>query len=353
MTGAENAAIQSAAAQILEGKNQVQAYRKLLVILQESILRGIGYALRQFREGDPGELESKVLLEFFEKKLTDSEFLSHLVRSEQPLALVRKAAFNLTVDHLRQSPPVFTAKATEGDPSGTAIPLSDVQSDGVDPEKKLRSKEETESMIRAVDGLLLKDLVLLEVVYSEKFDLPEAHIAHLAKQRGVPSDRVHDELERRGTAQAARRIEIDEEISSRWARIHSLQRQIRRVTAIIRERDGKQAEPVDELDEGLTKKFRTSSKSLANATPGQRSRYLTHLEENLRRRVQLLREAKDKLRDDLPAGPRYTEVLQILGELPPDASEQQRNTAVNTLTVRLARLRKSLRESIEEEVDGD
>ena len=138
-------------------------------------------------------------------------------------------------------------------------------------------------------------------------------------------------------------MELADRVAARSVKIATAHRQIRRINTMINGKDGRRAEPDPDLDQALADSMRDSTTALDRATAGQRSAFLARYEERLEQLARIQKSDREKSRSLMPAGPRYKELLKILGQWPPDDDPEEIKKAENALNQQLRRILLELR----------
>ncbi len=345
-----NREIVAVAIGLLEEESSRAHYSTLISVLYTPIDQGIAAALSVY---DPAQAEAVVhgyFSEFLHLKVRSTTFLEGLVRSDYPRRYATTAAANFARDEIRKRPLLQITSATkteDGDWGQVEIQQKD---DTPTAAQALEAAEEQEGRQAWLEELAPDDQLLLGTLFVEANELPKHLMELLAKRRAVDVGDLQDELNVRSDDQAGKRQELQQELDGRAARIFSLQRVVGRVRAVTRQRGDFQAEP-SELSNEQLKRLRGSQAALLEASAEERSGYEVHLEGRISHLVGLQSENRDRLQRDFPAGPKYEEVLSILGQLPKAAEDRKK--AVNAINARFLRIRKRLKQRLAAELEEE
>lgn len=331
---------------LVSGGEREAGYRLLLGELFDEVLRGI---CRVFAVDAPDH--DAVVGDFLAEKFEQPKFLRQLEDAATPFAFVATAAHRFALDRATRGKDLFEQSRlspTRSADDDDDVPLE--RTTGVargfhgetEELEQLLPAPESSPDLAAVRDLPANDWLLLAVYFAVDGLVTDEQLVLLADRRGLPVDAIRQQLRQRIASQEEQRHGLQESMQNRFFQIQDLQRDIFRVSKVIEELDGKPAEAAALTNE-LKTKIRNSSKAIKKISPEERSGYLAHLEDLLVQRARKQQEDQDRLNQPLPGGHRYDEVARILGELAADAEENERKKAVNSVTVRIRRLRKKLR----------
>lgn len=293
-------------------------YRTILELGYDIVSRGIVRAYRLHARDKEDEAE-ETLTKFLCEKL-DRKFVEHLADADEPLGLLFRSAQNYAVQLLRKGKPVPPEQ-----------PPAEAEFDIV---------PEVEDAGAVLGALTIEQRALLHVFYVERSPPSSDVVRWIAAQRGVDVSLVRAELQARVLAVESSRGVALEEVESRYAELLRLQSKHAVVWRAVRELDCVTAPPAAVGEQRLSA-LRTEIE-VRRATPGERSALLARLEERIETQRRLQNEAVGKATDPLAKHPDYLEVARILGIVGPGSTAAEQKTAVNTITVKIKRLRSAL-----------
>ncbi len=325
-----------AAKLLLDDSPDKDAYARLIGCAYDLVERGISSVTDAY--GGRVDLEI-ILTRFLEEKIVSSKFLNGISRANDAAGYIVQVAKNFTRDAIRSNPPVSFEDLSEQD-NGNELFLDLSQTT----EEEIIASQEQESRVQWFCNLPPDDQLLMHILYAEGLELPDSMLKLLAKRRSIGLPELKLEIEKRADTQLGKREEWESEVNTRSAAIYSVQHRIRIVRAMIDECDYHRENTSIQLSSKRKQELRQSQNSLRTASAQERSGYLADLECRLSRLSSLQKTTREKLVDEFPAGQRYEEVLMILGQMPVDEKEAKK--AVNTITVRLRRIRKRLRQEL-------
>jgi hypothetical protein len=289
------------------------------------------------------EIEAdNVALTFLENKVRSEAFLRQLAEAGSPWGLLRRAAINAAVDHLRTLVRIYeldreVVEEVDADATEQASP----QPPGIDDDLVREEARDAlaAKMAEAHAAMSLDDSLLLEVLHVEAVPMSAEHAKLLAEQRKIPLEKLEAELD-------ARRTRRDEETAAESrlrgleVRLNRLRDRTRWAEALIREcRDDGPAKPANRTTEQLHR-LAASASAFRSATPAERTALLQRLQQRTAAMVKTIEKVgKRSERGHLAE---WREVARLLGEVPDDPTEEQLKLAANRLVTRWRRLRAKL-----------
>jgi hypothetical protein len=297
------------------------------------------------------EIEAEqVALTFLDKKLKSEAFLRQLVEARSPWGLLRRAAINAVLDHLRTLVRIggLEGDVVDDDDDGptTRRPPSDPP--GIDDDLVVEEARDALAarIAEAHAAMGVEDAQLLEVFHPEFVPMPPGHARLLAQKRGITIEKLEAELDVR---RARREEETAAESRMRGleVRLNRLRDRTRWVEALIRERGADDSVAPATLPAERLRRLVVSTMAFRAASSAERAAVLRRLRQRTAHMEKtLVKTCKRSTRGHLAT---WQEVARLLGEVPDDPTEQQLKHAANRLVTRWRRLRAKLDAALVEE----
>ena len=273
---------------------------------------------------------------FLVEKFGNRRFIESLVKADFPEAFLATSAHNLADSLLKErglqrDTEGLSPRPAPGGGDRTGVEYADPSAGH---EEKALVIERNAAMRRALDGLPIKDRVLLKVLFACGTDLDDEEAAFVTSTRGVSPDVLRDELAARTERMDTRELELRESVEERASYIRELQERRHRMARIIAEMDG----GVQRDTAPGTLEIHVTQRKARAVTPEWRASQLAALDVRIAQWERLLQQDYDKLTEPLHGRPNYREVALMLGYASPEDGEQKLSTAANTVQVDAKRL---------------
>lgn len=345
--------IRSTARRILRGERAV--YGDLLRLTLECIESAIRRACRGIHPERAEDYINGFLEDRIENGCSEDGFLGQLAKAERPMALLWVSAGNYAKDRASKDGWLSESKESgelDGNITEDLTPPPGRDDDAGDAltEEPLDGEQEVEGLsIRArreLDRLPEEQQRLLRLCFVHLWPPMPADATRIASLTGWSESEAWAALQSRMDRQRERFEETERQARVRGEELLIAHRKLdvaRKAMAVAGDGPG----PSMPVDSSRAAALLGNPEKLRLARPEERRGLVDRFTQRVESIVRRMTDARDAMCEGLPGGMEYEEVALLMGRISPGDPPEIRDRAINTLTVQVRRILKSIRGRVE------